>query len=40
MSTRIFSYEYNDNVDFDMMIGAKYDKDGVVLVTQFTGFIM
>lgn len=40
MSTRIFSYLYNDNVDFDMMIGAKYDKDGVALVSQFTGYVL
>jgi len=33
MSTRYFSYMYNDNVDFDMIIGAKYDKDGVALIT-------
>jgi len=31
MSDRIWSYLYTDNVDYDMYIGAKYDRGGTHL---------
>ena len=39
MSERIWSYLYTDNVDYDTMIGGKWDRGGVWLSHGFTGYI-
>ena len=37
---KTFSYIYYDNVEYDLIFGAKYADDGLTLASGFTGYIL
>ena len=40
MSDRQFSYDFLDNVDYDMVIGGKFDEGSTYLTTGFAGYML